>query len=99
MAGRTKRSFQLMGASWRLLGQDSKLLLIPLGSFLTIAALAAVAYAVGLFRIPGEGPAWRFYLGLYVFFAAAAFVAICFDSVLVAVALRRLNGEPATIKD
>lgn len=99
MAGRTKRSFQLMSASWRLLGEDPKLLLLPLGSFLSVVTIGAVAYMLGIFRAPGSVAPWRFYLGIYVLYAILAFVGICFDSVLVAVALKRLRGEPATIGD
>lgn len=98
MEGRISRSFKLIQASWELLGKDPKLLLLPLGSFVVSGLVAWLFVALGLFH---GLVAQRLiaYLWLYVFYAITAFIGICFNATLVAVALRRLNGEPATIAD
>ncbi len=97
---KTARSFALVGASWKLLGRDPKLLLLPLGSLVCTSAVAAGFFFAGLFHgVLSEGSHLDGYLALYAFYAIAAFIGICFNATLVAVALRRLDGEPATIAD
>jgi len=100
MAGKVSRSFRLVGVSWRLVGSDPKLLLLPLGAVITSAAAVWLLATAGLLR------AWTLhgnqllrYASMYAVFAVISFITICFNATLVAVALKRLEGEPASIAD
>jgi Family of unknown function (DUF6159) len=99
MAGSMSRSFRLLGASWTLLGKDLKLLLLPLTS-LVIACVAAWAFwALGLVNFASERSSFANLIGLYLFYSVTAFVGICCNAVIVAVAMERLAGRPATVSD
>jgi hypothetical protein len=100
--GKFRRTFRLIDASWRLLGSDPKLLLLPAGSFLSIFAVAGLFFTLGprlgFYRL-GDGHTILHFVSLYALYAAIAFIGICFDATLVGVALLRLNGRSATVRD
>jgi hypothetical protein len=99
MAGSVSRSFRLLGASWSLLGRDPKLLLLPLGSLILTSSVTAVFWAVGLVDFLAPHSSVQHALGLYGLYAIVAFIGICANSVVVAVAMERLDGREATIAD
>jgi uncharacterized protein DUF6159 len=99
MAGSMSRSFRLLGASWRLLGKDPKLLLMPLTSLVLASVAAWVFWALGLVDFASDRSSLMNLIGLYAFYAVTAFVGICCNAVVVAVAMERLAGRPATLAD
>jgi len=99
MAGSVSRSFRLLGASWALLGEDLKLLLMPLTS-LVLGCIAAWGFwALGLVDFASERSSFANLVGLYLFYSVTAFVGICCNAVVVAVAMERLAGRPAALSD
>ena len=99
MAGSVSRSFRLLGASWTLLGRDPKLLLLPLTSLVASLVVAVAFYAAGIVNFSTtRSSVWNL-IGLYAFYAVIAFIGICCNSVIVAVAMERLAGREATIRD
>jgi hypothetical protein len=99
LAGSITRSFRLVGASWTLLGRDPGLLLLPLLSLIVTAAVTAGFWAAGLVDFMTPRSSLRNILGLYALYAVIAFVGICADSVVVAVAMERLDGRDATLRE
>jgi len=99
MAGSMSRSFRLLGASWTLLGKDLKLLLMPLLSLVVACVAAWGFWTLGLVDFASERSSLANLLGLYLFYAVTAFVGICCNAVIVAVAMERLAGRPATLPD
>jgi uncharacterized protein DUF6159 len=99
MAGSMSRSFRLLGASWTLLGKDLKLLLMPVISIVVSAVAAWAFWAVGIVDFEMERSSLENLVGLYAFYAVVAFVGICCNSVVVAVAMERMAGRPATLAD
>src|SRR5262245_51052899 len=72
---------------------------MPLPS-LVLACLAAWGFwALGLVDFASERSGLLNLLGLYAFYAVTAFVGICCNAVVVAVAMERLAGRPATLAD
>jgi hypothetical protein len=99
MAGSVSRSFRLLGASWSMLGRDPRLLLPPVVAFLASAAVTFVFYASGLLRFGVERSGIVDIIALYVFYAVIAFIGIACNSVVVAVAMERMDGRDATLRD
>lgn len=99
MAGSMSRSFRLLGASWALLGKDLKLLLMPLTSLVLACVAAWGFWALGLVDFASERSSVANLVGLYLFYSVTAFVGICCNAVIVAVAMERLAGRPATLSD
>jgi hypothetical protein len=99
MAGSINRSFRLLGASWSLLGRDPKLLLLPLGSLIVTALVTWGFWAAGIVDFLAPHSTLPHLIGLYVLYALIAFVDISANSVVVAVAMERLDGREATIGD
>jgi hypothetical protein len=99
MAGSMSRSFRLLRASWTLLGKDPKLLLMPLTSLVLACVAAWGFWALGLVDFASERSSLMNLVGLYAFYAVTAFVGICCNAVVVAVAMERLAGRPATLAD
>jgi uncharacterized protein DUF6159 len=99
MAGSMSRSFRLLGASWTLLGKDPKLLLMPLTSLVLACAAAWGFWALGLVNFSTERSSFADLVGLYLFYSVTAFIGICCNAVIVAVAMERLAGRPATLSD
>lgn len=102
--GKFARTWQLMGASWRMLEQDKRLIVFPLISG------AALAVVIALFGVPvfGElaahplpkGPtplSASMYAALFVFYCIAYFVIIFFNSALIACVMKQMDGEQPTL--
>ncbi|TAN08016.1 MAG: hypothetical protein EPN36_01340 [Rhodanobacteraceae bacterium] len=102
--GKFARTWQLMGASWRMLQQDKHLIVFPLISGVALAivialfavpmfvALHANAGAAGAAHLPPQG-----YLALFVFYFLDYFVIIFFNAALVACVLKQIDGEQPTL--
>jgi hypothetical protein len=97
--GKFARTWQLMGASWRMLQQDRRLIVFPLlsGAALAIViALFAVPMFVGLGGHAGPDTPVRMapgmYLGLFVFYFLDYFVIVFFNSALIACVLKQIDG-------
>jgi hypothetical protein len=110
MFDRISRSWALAGACWDVLMEDPALLIFPLLSglamVLLMASFALPAWFVyhGLQSAPADGSTThtlRFssYVATYVFYVIAYSVVMFFNTALIAVALRRLDGEPASVTD
>jgi hypothetical protein len=99
---RIRRGFRLLRASWEVLRSDKELLVLPVLSFLAIAA--ATALIGGLAWAGGLGseresltPLDYFYLG--VFYFVAYFIGIFFNAAVVGAATIRLQGGDPTVGD
>jgi hypothetical protein len=99
MSGSMSRSLRLLGASWTLLGKDPKLLIPPLLSIVLSALAAWGFWALGIVNFSTERSGFVDLLGLFAFYAVVAFIGICCNSVIVAVAMEGLAGRPATLAD
>lgn len=102
--GKFARTWQLMGASWRMLMQDKRLIVFPLVSG------AALAIVIALFAVPvfvafeghskPGGPVHMtlpMYAAMFVFYFLDYFVIIFFNSALIACVLKRIDGEQPTL--
>jgi hypothetical protein len=110
MFDRISRSWALAGACWDVLMEDPALLIFPLLSGLAIALLMA-SFAVPVWLVyhslqsaPADGSTThtlRFssYAATYVFYVITYSVMMFFNTALIAVALRRLDGESASVTD
>ena len=99
---RIRRGFRLLRASWDVLRSDKELLVLPLISFLAIAAATAViaglAWAGGLgSQRESLKPLDYVYLG--VFYFVAYFIGIFFNAAVVGAATIRLQGGDPTVRD
>lgn len=102
--GKFERTWQLMGASWRMLQADKRLLVFPVISAIAIGAIV-VLFAVPVLvafggHIPDDAelhPSVQMYLGMFVFYFLAYFVAVFFNSALTACVLRQIDGERPTL--
>ncbi|HEX7326095.1 MAG TPA: DUF6159 family protein [Rhodanobacteraceae bacterium] len=101
--GKFARTWRLLGASWRLLQQDKRLLVFPVISGLALACLVALfvvplrAETAGQLQ-PGAGLPWSggMLLGLFVFYFLDSCVVVFFNSALIACVLRQIDGgEPS----
>jgi len=101
MAGRFSRSLELARASWSVVSADKELLLFPVLSvcalLLILGSLAVPVLALGRFtpESVGEG-AW---LGAFVFYVLAYFIALFFNTALVGAAMIRMDGGNPTLLD
>lgn len=102
--GKFARTWQLMGASLRMLQQDKRLIVFPLISGVALAiviALFAVPVFVALHAHVGtDGPVHlppQGYLALFVFYFLDYFVIIFFNAALVACVLKQIDGEQPTL--
>jgi uncharacterized protein DUF6159 len=102
------RSFTLAGQCWTVLIEDPALLVFPLSSALAIvlllASFAAPVWTAhqGLQSALAGAPATHtartlFYAGVYVFYVISYSIVMFFNAGLVAVAIRRLDGESASV--
>src|ERR1700723_2290892 len=110
MFDRISRSWALAGACWDVLMEDPALLIFPLLSGLAIVFLMA-SFAVPVWLVhhslqsaSADGSTTHTarllsYAATYMFYVIAYSVVMFFNSALIAVALRRLDGEPATVAD
>ncbi|MGH8183999.1 MAG: DUF6159 family protein [Rhodanobacteraceae bacterium] len=102
--GKFARTWQLMGASWRMLQQDKRLIVFPMISGVALAIVIAlfavpVFIAFGGHHVPG-GQAHlppQAYLALFVFYFLDYFVIIFFNSALIACVLKQIEGAQPTL--
>jgi Family of unknown function (DUF6159) len=100
---RIRRGFRLLGASWDVIRSDKELLVLPLISFLSIAA--ATAAIGGLAWVSGGGndrqtfPQGFDYVYLGVFYFVTYFIGIFFNAAVVGAATIRLGGGDPTVGD
>jgi hypothetical protein len=104
------RSWTLAGECWDILMEDPALLIFPLMSALAIVLILA-SFAAPIWTVYHHHQAaladgstthtakilW--YAGTYVFYVISYSIAMFFNSALIAVALRRLDGEPASVQE
>jgi len=110
MFDRISRSWTLAGACWDVLMEDPALLIFPLLSGLAIVALMG-SFAVPVWLVhhslqaaPVDGSTTHTlrlssYALTYLFYVIAYSIVMFFNTALIAVALRRLDGESATVVD
>ncbi|MDE2272489.1 MAG: hypothetical protein KGJ94_11000 [Xanthomonadaceae bacterium] len=102
--GKFARTWQLMGASWRMLRQDKRLIVFPVISGMALAVVIAL-FAVPMFVAFGghprpEGPVqWSLpmYVAMFVFYFLDYFVIVFFNSALIACVLKQIDGGQPTI--
>ena len=102
--GKFSRTWQLMGASWRLLKQDKGLVVFPLLSGVVLALVIA-SFAIPLFGTGTQhylNAANRnnpgFYAGVFLFYFVNYFVLIFFNSALIACVLKQMAGGEPTLR-
>lgn len=105
MPGRFARSLELARASWDVVRADKELLLLPVLSvaalFVILGSLAVPVAVLGGFTsgaVPGE-PGAGVMLGALLFYVAAYFITLFFNTALVGAALMRMDGEDPTLRD
>ena len=108
MFDRISRSWTLAGECWDILKQDPALLIFPLLSSLAITLLLA-SFAVPVWtayhnlHVPiVDGDTTHTgrllsYAATYVFYVISYTIVMFFNTALIAVALKRLDGEPASV--
>ena len=102
--GKFARTWQLMGASWRMLQQDKRLIVFPLISGVALAIVIAL-FAVPIFvafagQPHASGPVHMtlpMYAAMFVFYFLDYFVIIFFNSALIACVLKQIDGEQPTL--
>ena len=97
-------SFGLARSAWLILLADKKLVVFPLISgfccLLVVASfLAPVAFSEQMQGIMKNNQSPLFWMYLFAFYFVNYFVIVFFNSALVACALKRFNGEQATLGD
>ena len=96
------RAFRLLGQSWHIVMAEKSLLALPVVSMLVSLVVIAVfglgAAGIGL---PAEGESANplLYLLGFLLYVVLAFVAIYTNAVVIGIAMRRLSGEDATLRD
>jgi hypothetical protein len=110
MFDRISRSWALAGACWDILMEDPALLIFPLLSALAVVLLM-VSFAVPVWLVhhslqsaladesTSRTARLLSYVGTYVFYVITYSVVMFFNTALIAVALQRLDGEPASVAD
>ena len=105
MAGRLSRSLDLAKASWSVVKADKELMWLPVLSvcalLLILGSIAVPVAVLGGFdpdvaRAEGNPDSW---LGLFAFYVVAYFIALFFNTALVAAAMVRLDGGNPTLAD
>lgn len=102
--GKFARTWQLMGASWRMLREDQRLIVFPLISGAALAVVivlfgAPLFTALGAHPVP-KGPVHLsapMYGALFVFYFVVYFVIIFFNSALIACVMKQIDGEQPTL--
>ena len=102
--GRISRTFELAGASWRVLKSDKELIALPLVSLLATIAVA-VSFLIPIFNTctnttTGTAScdlATTDYILLGVMYVALAFITIFFNAALVHAANQRMSGGDPTV--
>ncbi len=100
--GSISRGFRLAKASWGVVREDRELLWLPIVSFLCSLVVVAV-FALGMVGVglpkQGESVSPGIYVLGFLLYVALAFVSIFFNAAVIGTAMKRLKGEPASIKD
>jgi hypothetical protein len=108
MFDRISRSWTLAGQCWDVLKGDPALLIFPLLSALVMILLLG-SFALPILMVHHALPAYltsnsidhsgraASFLAIYVFYVVSYSVVMFFNSALIAVALRRLDGESASV--
>ena len=110
MFDRISRSWSLAGQCWNVLKEDPALLLFPLLSSIVLLvvlgsfALPMFAFYHSLQPALAEGSTTHtsrllFYIAMYVFYFVSYTVMMFFNSALISVALKRLDGESASVRE
>jgi Family of unknown function (DUF6159) len=108
MFDKISRSWSLAGQCWGVLKEDPKLLIFPLLSSIALLvllgsfALPVWAMYHGLQPAMAEGNTTHtsrlmFYVTMYAFYVVSYTVMMFFNSALISVALKRLDGESASV--
>lgn len=107
MFDKISRSWSLAGQCWDVLKQDPALLVFPLMSSIALLvllgsfALPVLALSHGLQALADDSTAHAsrlsFYITMYAFYVVSYTVMMFFNSALIGVALKRLDGESASI--
>jgi Family of unknown function (DUF6159) len=96
------RGFRLAKASWGVVRADRELLILPIISFLCSLVVVGV-FALGIVGVglpkQGQSASPGVYVLGFVMYVALAFVSIYFNAAVIGTAMKRLKGEPASIKD
>jgi hypothetical protein len=99
---RISRGFRLAGASWEVVKQERELLVLPLLSFLC-SLVIMVVFALGAFGVGlpagNEDPSPLLYVLGFVMYVALSFVTIYFNAAVIGIAMKRLDGQDATLSD
>jgi Family of unknown function (DUF6159) len=96
------RAFRLLGTSLRIVMAEKSLLVLPIISMLVSLVVMAV-FALGAVGIglPADGESANpvLYVLVFALYVVLAFVAIYTNSVVIGIAMKRLEGEDATLHD
>ncbi|MHB8817267.1 MAG: DUF6159 family protein [Steroidobacteraceae bacterium] len=110
MFEKISRSWALAGECWDVLKEDPALLIFPLLSSLAMLVLLA-SFALPVWTVyhhhqlalaDGSGvhtTRTLSYAVIYVFYVISYSIVMFFNTALIAVALRRLDGEPASVEE
>ena len=110
MFDKISRSWALAGECWDVLREDPALLIFPLLSAMAIVLILA-SFAVPVWAMYHHHQAALVggsvshtarvlsYAGTYVFYVISYSITMFFNSALIAVALRRLDGESASVQE
>ena len=107
MFGRIGYTWEVTGASWRVLKKDKELLIFPILSdiacLLVLATFAVPTYLADAWQMPERGePASEqivFYGLIFLFYYCNFFVITFFNSAIVGPAVMHLNGREPTFGD
>jgi hypothetical protein len=110
MFDRISRSWSLAGQCWKVLKEDPALLVFPLlssiilllllGSFvLPVIALSHRAQQALADGSTAHSSRLLFYVTVYAFYFVSYTVMMFFNAALISVALKRLDGESATVRE
>ncbi len=102
--GKFARTWQLMGASWRMLKQDKRLVVFPMISGVALAIII-VLFGAPVFTAfsghVGPGATVRIspsmYAVMFLFYFLDYFVIIFFNSALIACVMKQIDGEQPTL--
>ena len=97
------RGFRLAKASWQVVREDRELLWLPVISFfcslIVMAVFALGALGIGLPENQASQISPALYVLGFVMYVALAFVSIYFNAAVIGTAMKRLQGEDASIHD
>ena len=110
MFDKISRSWSLAGQCWDVLKEDPALLVFPLLSSIVLLvllgsfALPMFAFYHNLQPVLADGNTTHtsrllFYITMYAFYFVSYAVMMFFNSALISVALKRLDGEPASVSE